>query len=188
MTRKLFYIFLTMLAWTVSTILVQSCNDMLVSEGQINSVCFTGLNPSNDNSPDEFLNDIGFVVMGFRENSTCNRPSGFGLISSCYATTKCTKWQNDFIISSFQLKFDKQVIIAGDTISPNTDLFQNSIFRDNTAINKDEDDCKYITMKIILSPNLVSQITFDQGIYTVSFDCSTSDSKTFSKQRQVIFK
>ena len=188
MTRKLFYIGLTIFTLTIGSIITHSCRDVLTVEAKICSVTFTGINPSNDNSPDKFLNDIGFLVMGHRVGATCYFPTDFNFISTCYATSpKCVKWQNDFMTSSFQILLDRQVIIAGETVKPNADLFQKSMFRDKTTIKKVE-DCQFVVMTIMLTPDLVSQMTFEQGVYNVTFNCNTTDNKTFINQRQVIFK
>jgi len=141
----------------------------------------------SSNAADTLLEDVGFIVTGDSKQNCYVLPR-FGLISTCYATTKCARWKNEILQSSFELSFDKMLIISSDTIPPNTNLFQVSSFLNGVEILKEDDDCKFVVYTINLTSNLLNQISFEQGIYTTSFICKTSDNKVFSKQRPIVFK
>ncbi len=166
----------------------QSCEDFFSYEASICEIEFRGLKfKSPDVQPDTMTTDVGFVVAAYPDQ-TCYKQPSFNLISTCYATTKCAKWQNEIVQSSFKLSLDKSVIISGDTILPNTDLFQISSFINGIQVVKDKFDCKYIEYTITFNTDFLNKTTFENGLYNVTFNCSTNDSKTFVKQRQVIFK
>ncbi len=187
MNRKLFFIGITFFLLTLLSTLNQSCENILSYDATICTLEFTGLNPSYDNSPDKFSTEIGFLITGSYDRSACYAPD-FGLVSTCYATSKCAKWKNDLIPSSFQLLVDRPVLISGDTVKPNTDLFQNQIFKNNTAIDRNKEDCKFVQFTILFSKDLVSKIIFEPGVYNITFNCSSTDNRTFTNKRQVIFK
>jgi hypothetical protein len=185
------FILITVIHLTVSIFLtvLQSCQDLFTYDASICDIEFRGLTSTTfpDIQPDTMTKDIGFVITSSLGNICSIRPS-FNLVTSCYATTKCAKWQNEFVQSSFKLSFDRQVIISGDTIAPNTDLFKEKAFTKGVEVKKSDFDCKYIKYTITLNSDLQNQTVFEQGIYNVSFTCNTNDSRTFNKQRQVVFK
>ena len=188
MKLKLFFIILLYLTATISLTVFQSCEDLLSYKASICDIEFLGLKYKYpDVQPDTMTTDVGFTVVAY-PNQTCYIQPTFNLNSTCYATTKCAKWQNEIVQSSFKLTFDKQVIISGDTILPNTDLFQLSSFINGVQVDKDKFECRGIEYKIIFSTDLLKKTTFEDGLYNATFTCSTNDSRTFIKQRQVIFK
>ena len=188
MKRKLFLITLLYLTAIISLTIFQSCEDLLSYKASICDIEFRGLKYKYPAvQPDPMTTDVGFTVLA-SPDKTCYIQPTFNLISTCYATTKCAKWQNEILQSSFKLTFDKQVIISGDTILPNTDLFQLSSFINGVQVVKDKFECKGIEYTITFSTDLLNKTTFENGLYNVTFTCNTNDSRTFTKQRQVIFK
>jgi hypothetical protein len=124
----------------------------------------------------------------------CYRLPPFNLISTCYATTKAPRWKNKILTSSFKLSFDKQVVLFGDTIYADSDLFQVSNFVAGIEITEERhgpyDDSleTAIEYQINFTSSLLDSLTFENGIYNSNFSCSTDDNRTFTKQRAVVFK
>lgn len=188
MKLKLFIITFLYLTATISLTVFQSCEDLLSYKASICDIEFRGLKYEYpDFQPDTMTTDVGFIVHAY-PNQTCYIQPTFNLISTCYATTKCAKWQNELLQSSFKLSFNRQLLISNDTIFPNTDLFQNSSFVSGAHITKDNSECKSIEYTITFSSDLLNKTTFEQGIYNATFTCSTNDGRTFVKNRQIIFK
>ena len=132
------------------------------------------------------ITSVGFRVTA-NPGEDCYIPS-FSFISACYATTKCVKWQNEIVHSSFKLIFDKQIIIFKDTFPPGTDLFQKAGFSKEVAVKKGYSECKSILYEIKFGSALLSQTKFEQGIYKATFTCSTNDNRIFTKNRDFIFR
>lgn len=188
MKIKLSLIILLYLTVAIFLTVFQSCEDLLSYKASICDIEFRGLKYQYpDVQPDTMTTEVGFIISAY-PNQTCYIQPTFNLISTCYATTKCAKWQNEIVQSSFKLTFDKQVIISGDTILPNTDLFQLSNFINGVQVVKDEFECKDIEYTITFSTDLLSKTLFENGLYNATFTCSTNDSRIFIKQRQVIYK
>ena len=170
---------------TTTLLILTSCGlsyDASICDIELRNRVFS----SPDIQPDTMNAQVGFTIIGF-PNENCRRPSKIDLSSLLYATTKCARWQNEIVESSFHLSFDKQVILSGDTISPNTNLLNVPNFRQGVTVLKDDSDCKYIMYTIDLSASLFDNLIFEQGIYSVSVGCNTDDGRSFMKQRQVVF-
>jgi len=188
MKLKVLFIFTFILTITIILTALQSCEDLFSYNASICDIELTGLNYKYpDVQPDTMTTTVGLRVTAY-PNQSCYILPSFNLISTCYATKKCANWQNEIMQSSFKLSFDKQVIISGDTILPNTDIFQKSNFTSGIEVKKDDWDCNYIGYTITFGSDLLNQMTFEQGIYNATFTCNTNDNRTFVKQRQIIFK
>jgi hypothetical protein len=188
MKLKLFLIALFCITATISLTVIQSCDDILSYKASICDIEFRGIKYKYpDVQPDTMTTDVGFTILAY-PNQNCYIQPKFNLISSCYATTMSAKWQNEIVQSSFKLTLDRQVIISNDTIFPFTDLFQLSTFINGVKVIKDKFEGRQIEYTITFNPDFLNNITFENGLYNATFTCSTDDSRTFIKQRQVIFK
>lgn len=168
--------------------LFQSCEDLLSYKASVCSIEFLGFTRLyNTVQPDTLTTEAGFRVVAY-PNEDCYNMRTFSFIAPCYATTKCAKWQNEIVQSSFKLSFDRQLIIFNDTILPNIDLFQNTSFVNAVEVSKYDSECKSIEYYIKFKPDMLDDITFEKGIYKATFICNTNDNKIFTKLREVIFK
>jgi hypothetical protein len=188
MIRKLSIILSVYIVFSFTLALIQSC-DGLTYKATICDISFTTQEAGYYNSygPDTLPDEIVFIVTA-SPHQTCYRPWHSALNSNCYATTKCAKWQNEIIRSSFSLQFDKKLVISGDTILPYTDLFQVPAFVNSSIIEKKESDCKFIRYYIKWTNDLEARTIFEKGIYKAVFSCITNDNRSFEKERQVIFR
>jgi hypothetical protein len=174
---------------TIGTLIFASCEGLLKYDATICDIDFAGINSANNfdlEEPDRFEDQIGFGVWALPSSPTCFEPI-FELFSSAYATTKCAEFQNELLKSTYQLFFDRQIILDNDTIKPNTDLLsiQDIIVLTDIYINE---ECKLVNSTIIFRKELIEKTYFETGEYLVTFNCSTSDNKHFTKTRKVIFK
>lgn len=186
MKKKLFLILIAFPFLSVIAILFQSCLFDFSYEAKICKVDFTSINPAYDN-PDTFSGAVGFLVSGYEDNNCSAKSMSLGLVSNSYAMTKCIKWMNSFDTSSFQILLDQPLTIDGKTIAAKVNLFDIPTFKEGIKIGKREEDCKSVEIEIIVPPSLLEKIEFQKGVYNVTFKCETSDKRTFSTQRQVIF-
>ena len=188
MKRKVLIIFSLYFISLISLIWMQSCENVLSYEARICDLEFYGINSNYlNNQVDTLTEDIGFSIIADSKENCYVWPSS-NIISTCFAATKCAKWQNEILPNSFELRFDKVLLILNDTIAPNTNLFQIPAFIEGIEIQKDEDDCKSVNYNIYLNNSLANQITFEQGIYRATFICKTNDNIAFNKKRQIVFK
>ena len=187
MTKKLIYVISIFVFLTIISILNHSCERIFTYKATICDVNFSGSKNLNAERDTITGNTIRFLVTTILNTEICQFPN-FSFIQNSYALTKCAKYQNEILTTSFQISFDRNLIISNDTVPANSNLFENQVFRSNTEIIKnDQYDCKYLTYEITLSPNLTSNVKFEPGIYFVNFICNTNDGKTFNKYRQIVF-
>jgi hypothetical protein len=186
MKLKLLFILVLYWATIIFMAMFQSCG-LLSFDATICDIEFRGLERYPIVQQDTMTTDVSFAVIAYPGEIGSIGPT-FNLVSTCYATTKCARWQNRILESTFKMSFDRQVIIAGDTILPDTDLFQLPAFTNGIQILENDRHCKSIDYAIVFGSELLNQISFENGMYTVSFSCSTDDNRTFLKQRQVVFK
>lgn len=182
------FIILTIMYFGFGISTFTSCGELLKYDATICDISFGGLNSdfaTNSAQPDKFSGRIGFEIQSISKSPTCLLPT-IQLFNSAYATSKCAVFQNQLLKSSYELSFDRPIILNGDTINSNTNLLAITNIAGNTDINLDE-DCKFVTSTIVFRQELIDQIVFELGDYLVTFKCSTSDNKTFLKTRRVIF-
>jgi hypothetical protein len=188
MKVKIFVIILLYLSGVICLVVCQSCEGFLSYKASVCDIEFYGLGSKRfDVQPDTMTTDVGFVILA-HPSQICHIQPAINIISACYATTKCAKWQNEILPSSFKLSLNKQVIISTETIPANTDLFRNSHFIAGVYIAKDKSDCKNIEYTIKFSSDLLNKTIFEEGIYDVTFTCNTNDRRTFVEHRQAVFK
>src|SRR5690606_14036484 len=106
--------------------------------------------------------------------------------SSAQATSKCAEFQNQLLISSYQISFDRPFVLNEDTIPTNTELLSIPLINSGTDITLEE-NCDFVDSRIIFRSVLINQMQFETGEYEVTFTCSTSDGRNFTKTRRVIF-
>lgn len=135
--------------------------------------------------PDPFGDEIGFAIRSKPASQICLQPS-FQVFSSAQATSKCAEFQNQLLISSYQMSYDKPFVLNNDTISANTELLSIPAIAAGTDITIEE-SCDFVDSRIIFSSGLTNQMQFETGEYEVTFTCSTSDGRYFTKTRRVIF-
>jgi hypothetical protein len=170
---------------TIAT--MQSC--FLSYDGWIVDVVFKGNYRSNEPDIDDLTKSIDFQIIagGSDLSHRFAYIKNVDLFSKCYATTKCAKWQNYLDISSFSVTFDRGFLNDTDTIESGIDILKIESIRRDIAIDKDNDECKFIFYTMTFSSELKNRLTFESGEYTVYFSCKTTDGKEFNKSRKVIF-
>ncbi len=187
MIRKLIIITGGFYGLVVLFSIFQSC-DLLRYDASICHIDFYGINcKSWDSIPDDLTNEIGFEVMA---DDNCENTfifNDFNLISSCYATTKCPDWQNDLDVSTYDLSFDKLIIVNNDSINPGSNILGNGYVKSNTKIETDK-GCPSITSTIRISGTIKNDLVLDTGVYIATFRCKTTDGKEFVNQRKIILK
>lgn len=158
-------------------------------EATICDVQFTGLYtigiPDHE-EPDTFDDQIGFDIRSIESSPTCYLPS-LQIFNSAHATSKCAEFQNRILTSTYEISFDRPFVLDNDTIHTNTDLLSISDIVSLTEITIDE-SCNFVDSRIIFKTELIDRIEFETGEYEVTFRCSTSDSRAFTKTRRVIFQ
>lgn len=183
MKRKI--IILTIIYITIG-IFINSCG-LLKYDAMICDITFAALNSTHQENqqPDRFSDKIGFEIWSIAKSPTCYLPR-IQLFNSAYATTKCAEFQNRLLQSTYELSLDRSIVLNNDTIKANTNLLAIPDILGLTDIEINE-DCKFVTSTIIFRQELIDRMTFVLGEYVVNFNCSTSDNKTFTKTRRVIF-
>ena len=174
-------------------VVISVCQSCLRYDSSITEVLIRGINRSNKSDVDDMTKSIGFEILaGSSEVSylfaQASIMKNIDFFSKCYATTKCAKWRNDLEIASFSMKFDRDFVYDSDTIKPAVDIFKIESIRSNILIEKDKQDCDWITCTMNFTSELTNRLTFESGKYTVYFSCRTTDGKEFNKERRVIFK
>lgn len=185
MTRRIITITIIYFVLAVGTF--SSCN--LQYDATICDITFTGLNSTyrtDTQQPDRFIDKIGFEIRSVRNYQTCYTPN-FQFVNSANAMTTCARFQNELLKSTYELSFDRAVVLNTDTIAPNTNILANQAVLALTDIEIYV-DCKWVTSTIVFRQELIDQITFESGEYMVDFKCATNDGKTFLKTRQVVFE
>lgn len=187
MTRKV--TLLTAIYFALGILSFGSCEWLLSYKTSICDIEFTGIhsiwNP-DASEPDTFGDQIGFGILAVETSPTCH----FGplpVFTTAYATTKCAKFQNEILASTYQLSFNRPFFLDGNSITPNADILDIPDISSLTDISINV-DCKFTTSEIIFQPALIDRIEFETGEYEVTFKCSTSDGLDFTKTRKVIFK
>jgi hypothetical protein len=187
MIRKLIIFITGFYGLIVLFLILQSC-DLLRYDASICHIDFFGINCNSwDSIPDDLTNEIGFEV---RADDNCKSAyflRDFSLISSCYATTKCPDWQNDLDVSTYDLSFDRLIIVNNDSLKPGINILENGYIKSNVKIEKDK-GCPLITSTIRISGTIKNKMVLDTGIYIATFRCKITDGKEFEKQRKVILK
>ncbi|MCC5916605.1 MAG: hypothetical protein JJU02_04685 [Cryomorphaceae bacterium] len=189
MTRK--FIVFTFCYFALGIISFTSCGYLLRYDATICDIRFAGLHSMfkhNSEGPDTFDDQIGFEIMSVESSPTCYFPSA-QIFNSAHATTKCAKFTNRLLKTSYKISLDRPIVFDGDTIGSTTDLLSVSRFKDLTQITINEEECEeFVTSEIIFTTELTNKIQFESGVYEVTFKCSTSDNREFEKTRHVIFK
>jgi len=167
--------------------ILQSCN-WLRYDASICHIDFFGINGNSwDSRPDNLTNEFGFEIIADDNCKSAYILKNISLISSCYATKKCADWQNDLDESTYDLSFDRLIIVNNDSIKPGNNILENGYIKSNVKIEKDK-DCSLITSTIRISGTIKNEMVLDTGIYIATFRCKTTDGKEFEKQRKVILK
>lgn len=158
-------------------------------EAYICDIQFAGLYAAGNyasEDPDTFDEQIGFEITSIESSPTCYIPS-LQVFNSAFATTKCAVFQNRLVASTYYLSLNRPIVLAGDTILSHTDLLNLPEISSLTEITIDE-DCNFVISRILFKPELTGQMQFETGEYEVTFKCSTSDDRAFTKTRNVIFE
>ena len=187
MTRK--FIILTIGYFALGIFTFTACEGLLEYDAKICDITFAGLNLTHNpdrEEPDRFGDQVGFEIWSVESSPTCYFPT-WQVFNSAHATTKCAEFQNQLLQHTYELSLDRPIFLTNDTIPPNTDLlaFQEIIELTDIEINE---DCKFVTSTIIFRQDLIDKMDFEYGEYQVTFKCSTTDNRNFSKTRKVIFK
>lgn len=186
MTTKIITLFLLYVGLGV---FLHSCGIMKY-DATICDIRFAALHSTfstDDQQPDKFGDKIGFEITSIEKSPTCYVPTTFQLFNAAYATTKCAVFQNELLTSTYELYLDRPILLNNDTINANTNLLAIPAIISATTIELFE-DCKFVSSTILFQQKLIDKITFEEGIYKVTFNCMTSDDKSFEKTREVIFK
>lgn len=145
MKQKLIMIFIVFYGIAIMISILQSC-DLMKYDATICDIEFTGINQSYS-EPDNLTEKIGFMIRSVNNCTSSLNLDRLNLISSCYATTKCAEWQNGLLESTYEMRFDRQIILENDTILPNTDLLKVEKLKIGIKISI-ENDCKFIISTI----------------------------------------
>lgn len=181
MKRKIYFILLTYVSLSFCSLIFHACRKTSrLCTIQFDSIPDTG-------EPDSLISKIHFVVYAYSAPNCCI-PGNFSLITPCYAFTVCQNWQNYLLQKSFNLSFDKSIVVAGDTVSSGDNLFKNLTIASEMEIVRDEYDCKGVRYDITFSDELRNQMTFEEGIYNATFTCMTNDSILLMKKRMMVFR
>lgn len=185
MKRKV--LFLAAVFYGVAIILsgFQSCD--FGYDAFICNIDFFGYkNYSFSKEPDDLTSTIKFIIEADNNCKTASILQNINPINACFATHKSARWQNDIVESSFNLSFDKQIIIKNDSIKPGMNILANEYVKLNSKIDK-KSHSNYIESTITFNDTLRSQMIFDSGIYTATFTCETTDGKHLAKKRKIVF-
>jgi hypothetical protein len=185
MIRKLITILVGFYGLVLMFSIFQSC-DLLRYDASLCHIDFYGINCNSwDTEPDDLTTELGFEVRADDDCKSAHIIKEFSLISSCYA--RCPVYQNDLNDSTFDLSFDRLIIVKDDSIKSGNNILANRYIKSNVKIDKDN-ICPWITRTILISAIIKNEMVLDTGIYTATFRCKTTDGKEFEKHRKVILK
>ncbi|MFC0878892.1 hypothetical protein ACE01N_20025 [Saccharicrinis sp. FJH2] len=140
------------------------------------------------NSTSVFEKDIIFVISTYKEYIA--NLINIELIQNCYALTKRETCDNELLIDTYSITFDRQFIFNNDTIDAGQNIFsidkiKNEINIFETAMSFESAGADEV---IDFSDDFINKVKFDSGTYQVTFSCKTSDDKEFTEQIDVEFK
>ncbi|HEX4887630.1 MAG TPA: hypothetical protein VFV37_06245 [Luteibaculaceae bacterium] len=182
MRSKVAFLFLFYLVFTM---LLNSC---LSYEAKICDISFGPLfgPPPNDSTPHQFADRIGFEVAAWgRDPGMCLNIKAFGF-TEAYATTKCAKYVNHLVASSFVLSFDRPIVVDNDTLEPGANALSAEGIS-NLIDVRVEEDCEFVFGRMEWRDELRQKMVFEPGVYRCDFSCETTDGKRFQKSIEVIF-
>ena len=143
--------------------ILQSC--LFRYDSWIEDIVFKGALQSPQKDIDYLTEKIDFIIIA--GNSTVSYRfsylQNFEVFSKCYANTKCAKWQNSLDISSFSLTFDRDFVFDSDTIISGKDIFKIESIRKNILIDKEKEECLFITYTMSFAPELAKVLKFESG-------------------------
>ena len=182
MTRKVLFFILAYYSLLAFSMIFQSCT----YESTICNVYIIGIYDKYED-PALMLKET-IIEIGANDNCTAAlQIPNIGLLPSCYAGTKCVKWQNQLDIESFSLKFDQQINTANQAIPANTNILSIPEIRDMVEITN-ESDCNRILSRIVFTPELNDYLDFNSTPYEVTFSCSTTDGIEFEDKINNLFE
>lgn len=122
-------------------------------------------------------NDIVFII-GYKFQYIASLD--LGLSEKCYAFTKGQSIDNYLLESSFSLKFDHSFTYNNVTINANQNLFEIDEIKSQIRIY--EGKSEGANKVILFSQEFKNESVFSSDNYEVTFNCITSDNRTFEKK------
>ncbi len=138
----------------------------------------------------EFTDHIMFAVSYEREfqYTAGNIRNGIGF--ECYATSLGTAYDNSLLKDTFSIIFDKPFEYSGQIYNAGTNLMDIPEFEDQIQIIEDYIGYALCTggdIRIEFSDTFSQNASFEEGDYTVTFSCETSDEKFLQAETTVKF-
>ena len=136
---------------------------------------------------DTFKTDIVFIVTR-NTQLVAHHLRNFSLIQECNATTRGLKWDNELRQDSYELYFNKYIVLKNDTIKSKVNLLQSNIIKDKISITYEYNNSRGFDDIIVFDGNLINDLTYESKSFKVYFKCKTSDNKEFIDSINVTIK
>jgi len=136
---------------------------------------------------DTFKTDIVFI-MTRNTKIVAQNLNNFSLIQECKATTRGLKWDNELQQDSYELFFDKYIVLNNDTIKSSVNLLKSNIIRNEISIIYEYNNSRGFDDIIVFDNNLINNLKFESKSFKAFFKCKTSDNKEFIDSTNVIIK
>jgi hypothetical protein len=112
----------------------------------------------------------------------------FSLVQDCNATTRGLKWDNETLIDSYELWFNRFIIIGNDTIKSHENLFKNNAINNSITIIYKDNDSRGFEDFILFDDYLINDLKFESKHFVAYFKCNTSDNRELFDSTEVIIK
>ncbi len=135
---------------------------------------------------DTFKTDMVFIMTRNTEIVAHNLKN-FSLIQECKATTRGLKWDNELQQDSYELYFNKFIVLNNDTIKSTENLLKSNI-KDRITLIYEYNNSRGFDDIIVFDDNLINDLIFESKSFKAYFKCKTSDNKEFIDSTNVIIK
>jgi len=136
---------------------------------------------------DTFKTDIVFIMTRNTQLIT-QYLRNFSLIQECNATTRGLKWDNELQQDSYELFFNKYIVLNNDTIKSKVNLLKSDIIKDKISITYEYNNSRGFDDIIVFDDNLINDLKYESKSFNAYFKCKTTDNKIFIDSINVIIK
>lgn len=140
------------------------------------------------NSTTIFEDDVIFVISYYTDFVAGLMKIDF--VQSCYATSLPRVNDNELLLDTYSITFDRPFVYDNDTIVAGQNIFLVDKIKDEINIFETSMSFESAGADEVLdfSDDFIEKVKFDSGTYQVTFSCKTSDNLEFIEQIDVEFR